>query len=251
VEEAPFSKLAWLDRARFAETSGDESVRIASLVSAVDADPTDVDLMKEAAFQLCRYVGDHAAEIPKARRGVYLASVRAHMERIVQKLDADGLSRLAWLFLLEGNVTKTREYANRGCALDPTNGHCLRILEQLKPTESDRLVVLTPYKNQASAILRSLNERGLGEIEVLNVHKSQGREWDTVIFSVVDGSLPLCRPWFTTSSKPAGTVTLNSALSRVRKDLFIVCEKGYWVHRPQELLGDLLALSTPFAIQGA
>ena len=131
VEEEPFSKDAWLERAQFALESGDDGVRIASLVSAVDADPRDVELVNEVAFRLCRYVNSHIAEIPKARRGVYVASVRSHMQRIAHKLDATGLSRLAWLFLLEENVTKAREYANKGCTIDPTNGHCLKILERL------------------------------------------------------------------------------------------------------------------------
>ena len=131
VEEEPFSKGAWRDRAKFAEQIGDEGVQIASLVSAVDADPSDVELVKEVAFQLCRYVNSHITEIPKARRGVYIASVRAHMQRIAYKLDAVGLSRLAWLFLLEENVAKAREYANKGCAIDTTNRHCLKLLERL------------------------------------------------------------------------------------------------------------------------
>ncbi|HZV36805.1 MAG TPA: NB-ARC domain-containing protein [Verrucomicrobiae bacterium] len=131
VEEEPFSKDAWLDRAKFAHEIGDESVRMASLVSAVDADPKDIELIKEVAFQLCRYVNSHIYEIPKARRGVYLASVRAHMQRVANELDATALSRLAWLFLLEENVTKAREYANRGCELEPLNKYCLKILERL------------------------------------------------------------------------------------------------------------------------
>jgi hypothetical protein len=131
VEEEPFSKDAWLDRALFAHEIGDEPVRIASLLSAVDADPKDVELIKEVAFQLCRYVNSHIYEIPKARRGVYLASVRAHMQRVAHKLDATALSRLAWLFLLEENVTKAREYANKGCELEPLNRYCLKILERL------------------------------------------------------------------------------------------------------------------------
>ncbi|MEI6704273.1 MAG: hypothetical protein WCL71_12170, partial [Deltaproteobacteria bacterium] len=131
VEEEPFSKDAWIDRANYARDIGDEAVQIASLVSAVDADPNDVGLVKEAAFLLCRYVSDHVADIPKARRGVYLASVRSHMQRVAGKLDATGLSRLAWLFLLEENITKAREYANKGCEIESTNGYCLRILERL------------------------------------------------------------------------------------------------------------------------
>jgi hypothetical protein len=131
VEEDPSSKDAWLARAEFAKEISDEGVRMASLVSAVDADPHDVELVREVAFQLCRYVNSHIYEIPKARRGVYLASVRSHMQRVSSKLDATGLSRLAWLFLLEDNVTKAREYANKGCAIDLTNSHCLKILERL------------------------------------------------------------------------------------------------------------------------
>jgi hypothetical protein len=131
VEEEPQSKSAWLDRAAYAQQVGDEGVRIASLVSAVDADPGNVELVREVAFQLCGYVKSHIQEIPKARRGVYLASVRSHMQRVASKLDATGLSRLAWLFLLEDNVTKAREFANHGCAIDPTNSHCIKILERL------------------------------------------------------------------------------------------------------------------------
>lgn len=138
VEEEPFSKAAWLDRARFAKEIGDEGVRIASLVSAVDADPSDVDLMKEVSFQLCRYVNGHIAEFPKARRGVYLASVRANMQRVSNKLDPVGLSRLAWLFLLEGNVGKAREYAEKGCAIDPKNTYCLKIIDRLDGQFDDR-----------------------------------------------------------------------------------------------------------------
>lgn len=131
VEEEPFSKQAWLRRAEYATKCLDKAVRVASLVSAVEADPTDLLLLREAAGDLCYYVNEHKSEIPATRRGVYLASVRSHMERVADSLDPTGLSRLAWLFLLEGNVPKAREYANRGCAHDPTNVHCLKILERL------------------------------------------------------------------------------------------------------------------------
>ena len=135
VEEQPFLKSAWLQRAAFAAHTHDEPTRIASLVSAVDADPTDKELIREVAYQLCRYVNDHLTEIPKARRGVYLASVRSHMERVAHILDATGLSRLAWLFLLEDNTAKAREYTEKGCQHDPTNVHCLRILSRLDQQE--------------------------------------------------------------------------------------------------------------------
>lgn len=121
-----------------------------------------------------------------------------------------------------------------------------RLVEQERAKGTTSLAVLTPYKSQASAIHRLLSQRGLvDEIDVFNVHRSQGREWDTVIFSVVDGSLEGCRPHFTTSRKDIGKLTLNSALSRVRKSLFVVCESGFWRSRPEELLADLLAQAEP------
>jgi hypothetical protein len=130
VEERPFDKSAWLKRAEYARSAGDEQTYIACLVSAVDADHKDVELIREAAYQLCRYVDAHKSELPEARRGVYLAGVRAHMEAVSDRLDATGLSRLAWLFGLEGNGQRGLEYAHLGIQKDPTNEHCKRIIER-------------------------------------------------------------------------------------------------------------------------
>jgi hypothetical protein len=54
------------------------------------------------------------------------------MERVSDKLDATGFSRLALLYLLEENVTKAKKHAEAGCALDSTNHHCMRILENIE-----------------------------------------------------------------------------------------------------------------------
>ena len=132
VEEMPYSKDTWLARAEYARTQGSDTIMIAALVSAVDADPSDVDLIREVAFQLCKYVDSHKYEIPTARRGVYLASVRAHMECIADELDATGLSRLAWLFLLENTANGAWKYANKGLKRESTHTHCLRIVERLE-----------------------------------------------------------------------------------------------------------------------
>jgi hypothetical protein len=132
VEEQPFRKDAWLARADFARRTGDRDLHVACLVSAVDAGPLDVSLVREVAYQLCQYVDEHKTTIPRARRGVYLSSVRQHMERLVESLDATALSRLAWLFLLEGDEKKGWEYASLGNKREPSNSYCLRILERLE-----------------------------------------------------------------------------------------------------------------------
>jgi hypothetical protein len=62
---------------------------------------------------------------------IYVASVRTHMVKLVAQLDATGLSRLAWLFLLDGDEENGRLYAEKGLAKDRANDHCARILERL------------------------------------------------------------------------------------------------------------------------
>ena len=137
VEEQPFEKKAWLARAEYAHEVGDEGTRISSLVSAVDAEPSDLQLLREVAFDLCRFIDAHKSEIPKTRRGVYLAGVRGHMEKVASELDATALSRLAWLFLLEDNQHEALKHAEIGLAKEPDNEHCRRIVQRLR-TEGGR-----------------------------------------------------------------------------------------------------------------
>lgn len=132
VEERPFDKGAWLARAEYALSVGDEQTYLASLVSAIDADPSDVELVRDTALTLCKFIDAHRLDIPRTRRGVYLAGVRAHMEKLSQQLDATGLSRLAWLFLLEADEEKALEFASLGLRKDPWNHHCQNLVERLR-----------------------------------------------------------------------------------------------------------------------
>jgi hypothetical protein len=111
---------------------GNEATRIASLVSAVDAAPNDVSLVRDVAIQLAKYINDHLHDIPQARRGVYLASVRSHMVKLTEELDANGFGRLAWLFLLEGDRQNSNLYAEMGLRKDSYNEHCHKILDRLQ-----------------------------------------------------------------------------------------------------------------------
>ncbi|MFZ2359035.1 MAG: NB-ARC domain-containing protein [Anaerolineae bacterium] len=141
VEEMPFKKEVWLERARYAKSVGDEPTMITSLVSSVDADPRDVELISDVSYQLCGYIDKHKHDIPRTRRGVYLASVRSHMERVAEDLDATGLSRLAWLFLLEDDKANAFKYASLGINKDFENKYCANILRRLEldgyPPSSD------------------------------------------------------------------------------------------------------------------
>ncbi|MDR3318671.1 MAG: hypothetical protein LBS99_04470 [Clostridiales bacterium] len=97
------------------------------------------------------------------------------------------------------------------------------------------IAVLAPYKNQVS-LLRKNCYRFIGD-NILTVHGSQGREWDTVILSVCDTT----DKYFTDSNNPRsnGRLILNTAISRVKKKLVIVCDESYWTKQNGQLLCEL------------
>ena len=134
MEEDPYDAQAWIIRADNAKSMGNEKTWISSLVGAVDARPDDVALVKEVAFQVTKYVRDK--EISLATRTIFLSSVREHMQRLESQLDAVGLSRLAWLYILEGDTQKGRNCAVLGLQRDPENKYCLNLIEHLDRPES-------------------------------------------------------------------------------------------------------------------
>ena len=79
---------------------------------------------------------------------------------------------------------------------------------------------------------------------IITIHKSQGKEWDTVIISVCDGRA--CNedkpPRFTSTAdaKLKGKKVINTALSRAKKRLVVVCDTEYWVAKPNELIGKIV-----------
>ena len=74
--------------------------------------------------------------------------------------------------------------------------------------------------------------------KILTVHGSQGREWDDVILSVVDTD----RLWFTDSrnKRSRGLNLINTAVSRAKKRLVIVCNRSWWLERRGQLIRALL-----------
>lgn len=96
--------------------------------------------------------------------------------------------------------------------------------------------IITPYRFQRKELIDAF----LGKEEVLTVHGSQGREWNTVILSVVDTT----KKWFTdsNSSKSNGLKVINTAVSRAKQKLVIVCDAEYWKAQQNQLIGKLMAI---------
>lgn len=104
--------------------------------------------------------------------------------------------------------------------------------------------VLTPYKKQVARLAKAMpNHASAGRITT--VHAAQGREFHTVILSVVDTT----DKFFVASSNPIGRSVLNTAISRVKSSLILVLDAEYWGTQKQELIGHLLQLPNAIQIQ--
>ena len=114
-----------------------------------------------------------------------------------------------------------------------------RLTAILKMKGISDYAILTPYKKQVKLLgLHLPNERN--ELKIMTVHGSQGREWDTVIVSVADTS----DKWFVDSLNLAsrGLNLVNTAVSRARKELLIVCDTTYWKRQTGQLISDLIRI---------
>lgn len=112
-----------------------------------------------------------------------------------------------------------------------------RIVANLKRNGNDDFVILTPYKRQIRLLNNHLPQER-NDLKILTVHGSQGREWDTVILSVVDTS----DKWFVDTTIPIskGLNLVNTAVSRAKRNLIIVCDIDYWAGQKGQLITELI-----------
>lgn len=99
----------------------------------------------------------------------------------------------------------------------------------------DSTVVLAPYNKQVQSLYSS---KGKTDYEVMTIHKSQGREWDTVIISVTDSEL--FESSFMNSMDPEHLKVINTAVSRAKKRLIIVCNYKNWASYDGQLISELV-----------
>lgn len=109
--------------------------------------------------------------------------------------------------------------------------------------ETDDFAILTPYRNQLRLLGKTyphLRQRQ----QLLTVHGSQGREWHTVILSIVDTH----DKWFTDSQnkQSKGLYLLNTAVSRAKQRLILVGDLHYWHQQKGQLLQALTDIGKDF-----
>jgi len=114
-----------------------------------------------------------------------------------------------------------------------------RLADRLSSSGAN-FAILTPYKKQVVLLSKARpNLAAMGRI--MTIHAAQGREFHTVILSVVDTS----NKFFTNSSHPIGRAVLNTAVSRVRSDLILVLDYDYWHTQRRQIIGQLLQIAKP------
>jgi ferritin-like metal-binding protein YciE len=125
-----------------------------------------------------------------------------------------------------------------------SDGEVKAIIEIVKNLGHNDFIILSPYTKQRNAICNYNKELQKND-KVLTVHGSQGREWNTVILSVADKASDA---WFTdsTNSKSKGLNLINTAVSRAKKELIIVCDYNQWSRKPNQLIKQLLDIATKY-----
>lgn len=121
----------------------------------------------------------------------------------------------------------------------------LIIKELVKRFERKSFVILTPYKKQVQLLKEQLGRKYFENI--MTIHKSQGSEWDNVIFSVVDDSNSGKRRMFFTNTfneNFKGLNLINTVVSRTKKRLIIVANEEFWIkQKDTQLIGNLIFIS--------
>ncbi len=103
---------------------------------------------------------------------------------------------------------------------------CLAIKNFIAAHSTDKYAALTPFRKQRALLSKYINPN-----LVFTIHGSQGREWDTVFLSVTVTT----NHWFLTPR------LINTAISRAKKRLIIVCDKEYWARQEDHIIGGLIS----------
>lgn len=132
------------------------------------------------------------------------------------------------------NITEARAIATLTKELDKQKSPFLSQIDF-----SD-FAIITPFIKQK----KLLSDCGVSYRRIWTIHGSQGQEFDTVIFSPV-----MLHHHLTDSRNTNACYALNVAISRIKKQLIIVCDRAYWLRFRGQFLSEILANALPFPNQ--
>ncbi len=114
--------------------------------------------------------------------------------------------------------------------------HAIRIIEAIKHAialgryEASQIGVILPFKGSVQYVRELLRQEKLKNIEVGTVYTFQGREKDVIIFDTVMAGVDYTvRPYDETKTSPEKVSRLlNVALSRAKKDIYIIADMRHF-----------------------
>ncbi len=126
-------------------------------------------------------------------------------------------------------------------ALRENNSEVEAIKKYIDKYEPNDFAIMSPYRAQRDLLTKKLFY--VDRDNIMTVHASQGREWDTVIFSVTD-----TKDKFMVDSQSRvsqGAKLINTAISRAKKRIVIVCDCSCWLpYADEQLIGKLVEDAT-------
>jgi hypothetical protein len=122
---------AWSKLVLHYKTTGDAVAALAAFLQQSSISQPPVSQISEMA-NLINNSSEMKSLLDIAERHDLLRPLIAMLEANIKNLSPTDLSRLSWLYLHSGNVTRAEELAQQGVGLDPENTHCRRILFRLK-----------------------------------------------------------------------------------------------------------------------
>lgn len=131
------------------------------------------------------------------------------------------------------NITEARVIATLTKELDKQKS-------PLSQNDFSDFAIITPFIKQK----KLLSDCGVSYRRIWTIHGSQGQEFDTVIFSPV-----MLHHHLTDSRNTNASYALNVAISRIKKQLIIVCDRAYWLRFRGQFLSEILANALPFPNQ--
>ncbi|MGX2972767.1 AAA domain-containing protein [Helicobacter sp. T3_23-1059] len=146
--------------------------------------------------------------------------------------DKQNITEANTIASLINEVQKARHRLNPNDSNDSKDSMILKNFEDY--------AVITPFVKQK----KLLSKCGVSYRAVWTIHGSQGQEFDTVIFSPV-----MLHHHLTDSHNTNAAYALNVAISRIKKQLIIVCDRAYWLKFRGQFLSEILANALPFPLQ--
>ncbi len=126
------------------------------------------------------------------------------------------------------------------------------ILNNIGSESIENIGILTPYTYHRKQLSHDIGEQlkshhyhNIVRDRIMSIHQSQGSEWDVVIISAVD-SMVFGDAWYMNTAKGGASNAIkiiNTAVSRARQLLILVCDIASWQQHPNQFLSKIIEIA--------